>query len=377
MNANSRSVFPSFRSSRFVRACAPAGFVLTTAALGLGCVAPTDGNGPSTAENATSSTAEALTLKDLMGDFGTASTIASATNTILEWYGVNLFGSTGPTTQDVLNEVNKLSAQIDQVDAKVDVLLQDAQTLQVSLQTISNQQVELNVDAQLALMHGNVVNLATYAYELSQGASPDSGNVATLSGSTAASVYYFEQPALYQQLNSAGGTSWTPIFAVAPFIKAATIRTVVLGSLFPTTYRNIPGVVDELKNTAAFASSLATKTDAWGRASCTVTTKYKCTSGHYEVEIVNTKPVKFFECDVENDSYTATCPGATYTKSGFNGVGEAAYAGNQKLPSLYPTMDTFLGVDGLRQLARDLTTISGSGSTLVHPIEGVPAAGLQ
>ena len=91
---------------------------------------------------------------------------------------------------------------------------------------------------------------------------------------------------------------------------------------------------------------------------CAVTTKYVCKTGHYDVEIINTKPVRFFECDVENDSYTATCPGTGFTKSGFASVSAASAAGHNELTALYPDRDTYLGVDGLNDIATQLRTIA-------------------
>jgi hypothetical protein len=321
-------------------------------ALGAGCSAPAD-----TEASATST--DALGITDLFGDFKTAISIAEAANSVLEWEGIYLFGPAQPSNQDILDQVNALSGQVALVNAKLDTVLDDLTTLQISLQTVSDQVVKTSVDQRLADMSGAMAGIQTYSYEVANGQPTDAAAPALLSDQTVADVEFFKLPEYYQQLMPNGTTAWTPLFAVIPYIKAVSIRAVFLGSFFPTSFRSIPGVVAELHDDATFARTLATKTAAWGVSQCTVTTKYVCASGHYEVEWINGKPHRLFECDQENDSYTASCPTTYTSKSGFGSIAAANVAGQAALPMLYPTMKTNLGVDGLNALAANLDKLAG------------------
>jgi hypothetical protein len=310
-------------------------------------------------------TSEPLTFGGVASGFSTAMNIAKGVNTALEWFGIHLFGSQ-PSNQEILNKVDEVRTIAVQINEKVDRLIADAQALGIQIQAAREENVRLHISHELADLDGAMAAIRTYSFLRANGAPPDTSSLVFLDFETYAGVQFFKMDTYYTQILPGGRTAWTPVFAAVPFVKAASVRATFLTTVFPGQYRNMPGVVEELRGHAAFAGHLASRIAEWGRAQCTTQVTYSCARGHWEFEPPQceqgrcTKPIKYFECDEESDSFTATCFEASTSGTGYPSLEAAQNAANAALENqLHPQMNAYLGVDALIQFSHNLSRIAG------------------
>jgi hypothetical protein len=269
---------------------------------------------------------------------------------IVSWFT----GNSGPTNQDLMNQLNVIISQNAEVRYEIDQVLSQLSATRIQLQNMSGQQVQIAVDAELAnYSERALTDVYTSLYYRGQGTRDTT--LEGLSWSEAkAAADYFMQSGFYYVVSASGGYTWTPEYAMLPLVRSIGVEIEVARSLYPQTYLSFSNVKPALCSNYSFVQALAPQVKAWADAKCIVGTSSTCVEMDIDV-----KPPR---CSRRDYSYLGSCSGTTFRVSG-SGYATNTDARNAGLAAIAPYVvqtEAMAGYPQLLALTSKLQTVVGS-----------------